>query len=79
MFYVVDGKIYLAEREGEVYPEVKLRVDDEGYYYFKKVGGGLAKKPQKRSVLTKEEIIAKFGQAALKAAETPDPGPKTKE
>lgn len=75
MFYVVGNKIYLTEHDGKVYPEVKLEVDSEGYFYFKKTGGGLPKKPVKRVVLTKEEIIAKFGSAVLSAAEEADDEP----
>lgn len=67
MFYVVGDKIYLAEHDGKVYPEVKLRVDPEGYFYFEKVGGGLPKKPLKKQVMTKTEIVAKIGPAVLAA------------
>lgn len=69
MFYVVGSKIYLAEHDGKFYPEVKLRVDSEGYFFFEKTGNGLPKKPAKKQVLSKEEIIAKMGPAVLTAAE----------
>lgn len=70
MFYVVGSKIYLAEHTGEVYPEVKLKVDSAGYFYFEKTGKGLPKKPAKRQILSKEEVIIRFGAAVVEAAET---------
>lgn len=73
MFYVVGNKMYLAEHDGKVYPEVTLEVDSEGYFFFKKTGGGLPKKPAKRQMLSKAEIIAKFGSKVLEPEEDNPP------
>lgn len=64
MFYLAGEKIYLAEHDGKVYPEVKLMVDPTGNFYFKKLGTGSAKKPVDRLILSKEELIARFSHLA---------------
>lgn len=76
MFYIVKSKIYCAEHDGKVYPEVKLRVDSEGKFYFTKTGTGLATKPANRQLLTTEEVFAKFGASATVEESAPK-GKKT--
>lgn len=65
MFYVANGKIYLDEFDGKIYPEMKLRVDTEGNYFFERLKTGISKKPINRRLLNKTELIAKFGNLAL--------------
>lgn len=78
MFYVADGKFYLTEKdEGmKVYPEVAIEVGEQGGYTVTKLGGGSAKKPKGRELLSAEEIIAQY---ALKfepePAEVSEPEP----
>lgn len=68
MFYVVDSKIYFCE-SNNTFSEVVLKIDSDGFYFFEKTGKILSKKPTKRIVMSKEEIIARLGRTAVVEAE----------
>lgn len=65
MFYVADGKIYLAERDPKTkkFPEVSLQRDDEQLRLVR-VGDGVAMKPKDRKVCIMSELVAMFGSKA---------------
>ena len=65
MFYVADGKIYLAERDPKTkkFPEVSLQRDGEQLRLVR-VGDGVAIKPKNRKVCIMSEIVAMFGSNA---------------
>lgn len=75
MLYVVKGKAYLAtyDEDLKVYPEVTVAADGDGYSITTK-GGGVAKRPAGREVLTVEEYLARYGSAVAETVE--DEGPK---
>lgn len=79
MFFVVGKKIYSNDfnKAKKVYPEVKLKTNEEGVVFLELQSSGTSELPEAHVFYNAREIIAQYGGRAAPYME-PDTLPPTK-